>query len=140
MPEYWLRSEKSILFIYLFIYYLCLHGNSCCLFSIPVTESQYHQMSGFGRNLARSSSPIPLPRLRRNALIRSHRDVSRQILNVSREGDPTTPLGSPLQCSVTLTMKKFLLMCLWNLLCCSLHPLPLVLSLDVTEKSLAPFS
>lgn len=63
--------------------------------------------------------------------------TSRLVLNVSRVGDPTTLLGSLFQYSVTLTIKKFFLIFMWNLLCSSLHPLPLVLSLGVTEKSLA---
>jgi len=67
---------------------------------------------------------------------RLHRTWSRQVLNISREGDSTTSLGSLFQCSVTLRVKKFFLMFSWNLLC----PLPLVLSLDTTEKSLAPSS
>ena len=46
--------------------------------------------------------------------------------------------GSLFQCSVILSVKFFFLIVRWNLLCPSLHPLPLVLSLDVTEKSLAP--
>ena len=37
---------------------------------------------------------------------RSHRKASRWVLNVPREGDPTIPLGSLFQCSVTLTVKK----------------------------------
>ena len=46
----------------------------------------------------------------------------------------------PRRCTVTLHVKKLFAMFMWNLLCFSLHPLPLVLSLDVTEKSLAPSS
>uniref|UniRef100_A0A8C3JGM7 Uncharacterized protein n=1 Tax=Calidris pygmaea TaxID=425635 RepID=A0A8C3JGM7_9CHAR len=45
---------------------------------------------------------------------RLHRVVS---LNVSREGDSTTSLGSLFQGSATLTGKKFLLMLRWNFLC-----------------------
>ncbi|NXF79456.1 ACRBP protein, partial [Sclerurus mexicanus] len=37
---------------------------------------------------------------------RLHRNVSRCILNISREGDSTTFLGSLFQCSVTLRVKK----------------------------------
>jgi len=71
---------------------------------------------------------------------RLHRNASRWVLNISREGDSTTSLGSLFQCSVTLRVKKFLLMFRWNFLCFSLCPLPLVLSLGTTEKSLAPSS
>ena len=45
----------------------------------------------------------------RNTWIRSHRNISRKVLNVSREGDPKTSLGSLFQCSINLTIKKFLL-------------------------------
>ena len=53
---------------------------------------------------------------------------------------PPAPLGSVFQCSATLTAKKFFLKFMWNLLHSSLQSLPLVLSLDATEKSLAPSS
>ncbi|KAK2540579.1 hypothetical protein Q9966_004304 [Columba livia] len=46
----------------------------------------------------------------------------------------------PLQCSITLTVKKCFLMFRGNVPCFSLCPLPLVLSLYTTEKSLAPSS
>ena len=39
---------------------------------------------------------------RADSCSRSHRKTSRQILNISREGDSTTSLGSLSQCSVTL--------------------------------------
>jgi len=57
-------------------------------------------------------------------------------LNISREGDSTASLGSLFQCSVTLRGKKFFLMFRRNFLCFSLSPLPLVLSLGITGKSL----
>jgi len=66
---------------------------------------------------------------------RLHRAASRWVLNISREGDSTTYLGSLFQCSVTLRGKKFFLMFRRNFLCFSLCPLPLVLSLGITEKS-----
>jgi len=71
---------------------------------------------------------------------RLHRTLSRQVLNISREGDSTTSVGSLCQCSVTLRVKKLFLMFRRNFLCFSLCPLPLVLSLGTTEKSLAPSS
>jgi len=36
---------------------------------------------------------------------RLHRTLSRQVLNISREGDSTTSLGSLFQCSVTFRVK-----------------------------------
>ena len=71
---------------------------------------------------------------------RLHRTPSRRGWNISREGDSTASLGSLFQCSVTLRGKKFLLVFRRNFLCFSLCPLPLVLSLGTTEKSLAPSS
>jgi len=41
---------------------------------------------------------------------RLHRTLSRWVLNISRDGDSTTSLGSLFQCSVTLRGKKFFLM------------------------------
>ncbi|NXN59337.1 TESK2 kinase, partial [Rynchops niger] len=46
-----------------------------------------------------------------------HRNASRQVLNISRDGDSTTSLGSLFQCSATLKVKKFVLMFRWNFLC-----------------------
>ena len=66
--------------------------------------------------------------------------VSRRVCSISREGDSTTSLGSLGQGSITLRVKKFFLMFSWNFLCFSLCPLPLVLPLGTTEKSLAPSS
>lgn len=99
-------------------------------------NSQNHRMSGIGRDLESSSSPIPLPE-------QEHPD------EVTQEGVQAgfeclqsrrlhNPPGQPVPVSVTLTEKKFLLKFKWNLLCSSLYPLPLVLSLVVTEKSLGP--
>ena len=59
---------------------------------------------------------------------RLHRTASRRVLNISREGDSTTSLGSLFQCSITLRVKKFFLTFSWSFLCFSLCLLPLVLS------------
>lgn len=58
--------------------------------------------------------------------------MSRQLLNISRDGDSTTSLGKLCQCSVTPTVKKCFLPHVFQFV-----PLPLVLSLDISEKSLA---
>ena len=47
---------------------------------------------------------------------RLHRTLSRRVLNISREEDSTTSLGSLFQGSVTLRVKKFFLMFRWNFL------------------------
>jgi len=62
---------------------------------------------------------------------RLYRTASRWVLNISREGDSTTSLGSLGQGSIALRGKKFFLMFRRNFLCFSLCPLPLVLSLKV---------
>jgi len=86
-----------------------------------------------GKNLWRSLSlikQVPYSRL--------HRKTSRWVLNISREGDSSTSLGSLFQGSVTFTVKKFFLMLKWNFIYSSLCPLRLVLSLGTKGKSLAP--
>jgi len=71
---------------------------------------------------------------------RLHWKALRQLLNIPREGDTTTSLGNLFQCSTTLKVKKLFLMFIWNFPCSSLCPLPLVLLLGTTERSLASFS
>jgi len=102
------------------------------------TESQNHRMLGVGRDLW--GSPSPTPCRSRVTQSRLHRTASRRGCNISRKGDSTTSLGSLGQGSITLRGKKFFLRFRQNFLCFSLFPLPLVLSLGTTEKSLAPSS
>jgi len=45
---------------------------------------------------------------------RLHRTASRRVLNISREGESPTSLGSLFQCSVTLKVKKFFVKFSWN--------------------------
>ena len=97
-----------------------------------------HSMVGVGRDLCGSPSPTLCPR--RVTHSRLHSTASRRGWNISREEDSTTSLGSLGQGSVTLRVKKFFLMFSWNFLGFSLCPLPLVLSLGTTGKSLAPSS
>ena len=98
------------------------------------TESQ----SGEGwRVLWGSSGPNP-PLPQQGHPEQAEQDPVQEGLNISREGDSTTSLGSLLQGSVTLRVKKFFLMFRRNFLCFSLCPLPLVLSLGTTGKNLAP--
>ena len=105
-----------------------------------ITESPNHRTVGVGRDLWGSFNPIQSPYWSRVTYSRLHRTASRQVLNISREGVSKTALGNLFQCSVILRGKKFFLMFRWNFLCFSLCPLPLVLSLGSTEKSLAPSS
>ena len=80
-------------------------------------ESQNHRMFGAGRDLC--GSPSPTPCRSRVTYSRLRRTLSRRVLNISREADSTTSLGSLFQCSVTLRGKKFFLMFRWNFLCFS---------------------
>ena len=50
---------------------------------------------------------------------RLHRKASTWVLSISRGGDCTTSLGSLCQDSVTLPVKKFFLIFVWNFLCSS---------------------
>jgi len=95
-------------------------------------------MVGVGRDLCGSSSPTPLQK--QDHLQQAAQDRVQAVLNISREGDSTTSLGSLFQCSITFRGKKFFLMFSWNFPCFSLCPLPLVLLLGTTEKSLASSS
>ena len=60
-----------------------------------------------GRDHCGSPSPTPCPS--RVTQSRLHSTVSRRVLNVSREGDSTAPLGSLGQGSITFRVKKFFL-------------------------------
>ena len=62
----------------------------------------------------------------RNTKIRSQKNDSRRVLNVSGEEDPTASLGSPFQCSVTLSVKKYFFIFMWNLPYSSLYPCPFI--------------
>jgi len=101
-------------------------------------ESQNHRMFGVGRDLCGSSSPTPCQS--RVTQSRLHKTASRWVLNISREGDSTTSLGSLCQGSVILRVKKFFLMFSWSFLCFSLCPLPLVSGAQRQDKSPAPSS
>ena len=110
------------------------HTNHLFVFSlISIWLYEYHRFIGVGRDLWRLSIPTPL--LTQTKL---HRKASRQILNISGGDYCTASLGSLLQCSVILKLKIFFLMFTWNILCSSLCPLLLILSLRTVEKSLAP--
>ena len=95
-------------------------------------------MSGIGMDLKRSSHPISLPEQEYlDKVIQEHIQAGFECLHRRR---PQSLSGQPVQCSVTLTVNKVFLVFVWNLLCSSLYPLPLVLSLDITKRSLAPSS
>ena len=85
---------------------------------------------------------IPHPTICQSRVTQSrlHSTAARRVWNISREGDSTAPLGSLGQGSGTLRGKKFFLGFSWNFPGFSWCPLPLVLSLGTTAKSLAPSS
>jgi len=87
----------------------------------------YHRTVGVGRDLWGSSSPTTLPKQGHPELaVQDHVQASFEYLQRRRLHN--------------LRVKKFFLMFRWNSLCFSLCPLPLVLLLGTTEKSLASSS
>jgi len=74
-------------------------------------------MVGVGRALCGSSSPTPCQS--RVTYSRLHRTLSRRVLNISRDRDSTTSLGSLFQGSINLRGKKFFLMFRRDFLCFS---------------------
>ena len=73
-----------------------------------------------------------------NHQTRLPRATSSLALDASRDGASTTSLGNPFQCDTTLCVKNFLLISNLNLLCLSLKPFPLVLSLSTLVSSHSP--
>ena len=79
-----------------------------CLPKEGFHTSQNHRMLGLeGTSVGHL---VQHPRRSRVTYSRLQRTLSRWVLNISREGDSTTSLGSLCQCSVTLRVKKFFLM------------------------------
>lgn len=67
--------------------------------------------------------------------------MSKLLLNISKEGVSKASLGTCATAwSSSQWKKKYFLTLRWSLLCSTLCPLPLVLSLDAAKKSLALFS
>ena len=139
MPRFWVLKNDA---------QMVLLGNSHCASPFPGGEecslaaralSWFHRItecSGLeGTPVGHLVQPPCRSRVTYSGL---HRTLSRRVLNISREGDSTTSLGSLFQCSVTLRGKKFFLGFSWSFPGFSLCPLPLVLSLGTTAKSLTP--
>ena len=68
---------------------------SICFFCRSFSLLQNHRVIQFGWDLWRKLSPIPL--IRQVAYSRSHRQMSRSVLNISREEDYTAYLASLFQ-------------------------------------------
>ena len=92
---------------------------------IKVNLTQNHRIIGIGRNLWRTSSPIPSLK-QVPPYNRLQKKVSRWVLNISREKDSKISLGSFFQFSVASKVKRFIwtssvavcthcsLFCLWE--------------------------
>ncbi|NXJ79299.1 HTR5A protein, partial [Trogon melanurus] len=95
------------------------------LFDVPWPRSKIggDQVIWLGVERTSRDHPVQPPCQSRITQSRSHRNASRWVLKVSREGDSTIPLGNLCQCSATLTVKKFFLMLRWNFLHSNLNPL-----------------
>jgi len=91
---------------------------------------------------AQAPGPSPLAKKMLFPLLQtmSRSATSTRVVNPSRDGDPTTSLGSLFQCLTTLSVKTFFLISNLNLPRRSLRPLPLVLSLVTWERRPAPAS
>lgn len=91
-------------------------------------NSQDHRTFEVGRdNLGPSSPNLPLQAGSLGAHLSGI--TTRRVLNIFREGDSTTSVGSLFLCSVTLSARKVFLMLIWNFLHSSFCLLPLVLIL-----------
>jgi len=128
------RCHVSPILLQAFFSYIRFKVERRYCYGSPSPHSQNHRMLGVGRDLWGSYSPTPLPK-------QGHlQQAAQDLVQAGLKGDSTTSLGNLVQWSITLRGKKFFLMFRRNFLCFRLCPLPLVLSLGSTEKSLAPSS
>jgi len=93
-------------------------------------------MVGVGRDLQGSSGPTSL--LKQGHLEQVTQDLVQAGFEYPQRLHNLP--GQPVPVLHHVRVKKFFLMFRRNFLCCSLCPLPLVLSLGTTEKSLVPSS
>lgn len=89
--------------------YMCIKGDVFLYLTNRITESQ----DGWGWRSPSGDHLAQRPCSRRVHYSMSHRIVTRQLLNFSREGESTTSLGNLFLCSVTLTLKFFLMISFW---------------------------
>ena len=118
-------------FQWLFMRRVLVLGTRCKCTEDPEKEKDHRKITELhwvARNLRRSLGSTP--QLKQVLYNWPHKQVC-------IEENFTTSLGNLFWCSVTLTIKKFFCMFVWNFLCSSFRPLLLVLSLHTTEKSLA---
>ena len=113
-----MKNHEFLCFLHVFIS-LCQQGDTeglqCTICAALELSAPSHHLflhssnhritvSGLGRDLGRSPGPIPLLEQEHlDQVTQEHLDQGTQehVLNVSTEGDPTTFLGSPFQCSVS---------------------------------------
>ena len=102
--------------------------------SLPFTVKTLHRITEL-QGLEGTSRDQVQPPAKAVNQSRLHKKASRWVLNISVEGDSTTSLGNLLQCSVTLTEKKFFCTFVFSFLRPTFRSLLLLFSLH-TEKSL----
>ena len=108
---------------------LVCQGTLCCMLNRGSKSTESQNVGGWKGPLG----PRPTPCQSSVPQSRLHRTMSRQVLNISREGDSTTSLGSLCQGSVTLRGKKFFLLFSWNFLCFMAHCKLLILLVNLME-------
>ena len=107
-------------------------ANSRSVHSHRITESQITEWPSLGG--MSKSHLIQCSCSSRTTWSQLPRTISRWLLNVSKDGNPTIAVGNLCQCSVTLTVKKCFLIFRKNISFISLSSLPLVVSLGTTGK------
>jgi len=137
-------SPFTLPLLHFHVYPKCLsiqvsNASSSINFTITVSKSQNHRMLGVGRDLCGSPSPTPLPKqvpLQQAAqdLVHAGLEYLQRIRLHSLPGQPVPVLRHPQREEVLPHVQLELFPCF------SLCPLPLVLSLGTTEKSLTPSS
>ena len=114
-----------------------LFVSSFYFFPLESRISQNHRIVGIGRDFLRSCSPSPqLKQGQLEQVSQDHVQLNFEYLHRWRYSS----MGSLFQCLPTFTVKKCFLVFRWNFMFFKLCPLPLVLSVDTTEKILAPSS
>lgn len=92
----------------------------CYVCKMETINTELQRLEGTSRD-----HPSPTPLLIQVPYSRLHRQVSRQVLNISREGDPTISVGGLFQSPVNFTVRYFSCSCgascapVWT--CCPLY-------------------
>ena len=105
---------------------------------IDHTDKKYLQYFTESQNCRDWKGPLEVeskPLIKQVSYSKSHRQASRQVLNISIEDDFTTSLGSLFQCYVNLIINKLFCIFVWKLLYSSFSLVVLVLLQYTTEES-----